>query len=61
MSISWMLWRSGFFSESIKRIKSCRKDDEYAIVISCHGDEENLTSKPKFEAYYPLDTSNSNQ
>ena len=45
-----------YLCNNIHTIKNKIKDDEYAIVISCDGEEENITSEPVFEAYFKLDT-----
>ena len=45
-----------FLCNNIHNIKKEIVDDEYAIVISCDGEEENITLAPVFEAYYKLDT-----
>lgn len=45
-----------FLCNNIHSLKRKIVDEEYAIVISCDGEEENITSEPVFEAYYKLDT-----
>lgn len=34
------------------------RDDEYALVVSCYGEEENITSNPELVGYYQLHTKN---
>lgn len=44
------------FNSIIKKIE----DDEYAIIISCEGEEENIISEPVFIDYFKLEYSDSN-
>ena len=30
------------------------KDDEYAVVVRCEADEEDIISAPEFVKYYPM-------
>lgn len=43
-----------FLCNKLNTIKEKIIDDEYAIVIECDGEEENITSEPIFKAYYKL-------
>lgn len=43
-----------FLSQQLKEIKGKVKSDEYAVVVSCCGDEEDLNARPKLCACYPL-------
>lgn len=45
---------SCFIAGKLKTIKKYIKDDEYAIVIKCDGDEEDIINEPEFVKYYPL-------
>ena len=43
-----------FISHKLKKLKKVIKDDEYAIVVRCECDEEDIISTPEFVKYYPL-------
>ena len=44
-----------YLTEHLDDIKNKIKSDEYALVITCNGEKENLVGKPKFCNYYPLE------
>lgn len=44
-----------FLSQQLSELKGKVSSDEYAIVVSCCGDEEDLNARPKFCRCYPLD------
>lgn len=43
-----------FLSHKLSKLKKIIKDDEYAIVVKCECDEEDIISMPEFIKYYPL-------
>lgn len=43
-----------FLSHKLKSIHKEIKDDEYAIVVRCECDEEDIISTPEFIKYYPI-------
>ena len=44
-----------FLSQQLKELKGKIKSDEYAVVVSCCGDEEDLNARPKLCECFPLD------
>lgn len=44
-----------FLSQQIKELKGKIESDEYAVVVSCCGDEEDLNARPKLCKCFPLD------
>ncbi len=46
-----------FLTRYLDTIKDKIVDEEYAIVISCRGEEEKLVTKPNFEKYYKIERS----
>lgn len=44
-----------FLSTKLKKFHRTVKDDEYAIVVKCEGDEEDIIDEPEFVKYYELD------
>lgn len=43
-----------FLATKLKKYYRTVKDDEYAIVIRCEGDEEDIIDEPEFIKYYKL-------
>lgn len=43
-----------FLSHELKKLHKVIKDDEYAIVVRCECDEEDIISTPQFIKYYPM-------
>lgn len=48
-----------FLSRQLKKFKKIIKDDEYAVVVRCECDEEDIISTPEFVKYYPLSSNES--
>lgn len=43
-----------FLSHKLYELKKVIKDEEYALVVRCECDEEDIISDPEFVKYYPL-------
>ena len=43
-----------FLSHKLHKLKKIIKDDEYAVVVRCQCDEEDIINMPEFVKYYPL-------
>lgn len=44
-----------FLSQQLRELKGVKLADEYALVVSCCGDAEDLNSRPRLVAHFPLD------
>lgn len=43
-----------FLARRMAGIKREIKDEEYAVVVECEGEEDNIIDQPKYISYYPL-------
>jgi len=43
-----------FLSQQLRELNGIVCDDEYAVVVSCSGNGEDLNARPKYRDYFPL-------